>query len=101
MIKASSGLSDEEIEKMVKDAEANAEADKKFEEMIGARNTADGMIHATKKSMADAGDKLTDEEKAPVEAAISGLEEALKVMIRMKSCKTTALTEASAKIRKL
>ena len=78
VIKASSGLSDEEIEKMVKDAEANAEADKKFEEMISARNTADSMIHATKKSMADAGDKLTDEEKAPVEAAISGLEEALK-----------------------
>ena len=99
VIKASSGLSDEEIEKMVKDAEANAEADKKFEEMIGARNTADGMIHATKKSMADAGDKLTDEEKAPVEAAISGLEEALKGDDKDEiTAKTTALTEASAKI---
>ena len=99
MIKASSGLSDEEIEKMVKDAEANAEADKKFEEMIGARNTADGMIHATKKSMADAGDKLTDEEKAPVEAAISELEEALKGDDKDEiTAKTTALTEASAKI---
>ena len=99
VIKASSGLSDEEIEKMVKDAEANAEADKKFEEMIGARNTADGMIHATKKSMADAGDKLTDEEKAPVEAAISELEEALKGDDKDEiTLKTTALTEASAKI---
>jgi len=99
VIKASSGLSDEEIEKMVKDAEANAEADKKFEEMIGARNTADGMIHATKKSMADAGDKLTDEEKAPVEAAISELEEALKGDDKDEiTAKTTALTEASAKI---
>jgi molecular chaperone DnaK len=78
VIKASSGLSDEEIEKMVKDAEANADADKKFEELISARNTADGMIHATKKSMAEAGDKLTDDEKAPVEAAIAELEEALK-----------------------
>ena len=99
VIKASSGLSDEEIEKMVKDAEANAEADKKFEEMIGARNTADGMIHATKKSMADAGDKLTDEDKAPVEAAISELEEALKGDDKDEiTAKTTALTEASAKI---
>ena len=99
VIKASSGLSDEEIEKMVKDAEANAEADKKFEEMIGARNTADGMIHATKKSMADAGDKLTDEEKAPGEAAISELEEALKGEDKDEiTAKTTALTEASAKI---
>ncbi len=99
VIKASSGLSDEEIEKMVKDAEANAEADKKFEEMIGARNTADGIIHATKKSMADAGDKLTDEEKAPVEAAISELEEALKGDVKDEiTAKTTALTEASAKI---
>jgi molecular chaperone DnaK len=99
VIKASSGLSDEEIEKMVKDAEANAEADKKFEEMIGARNIADGMIHATKKSMADAGDKLTDEEKAPVEAAIADLEEALKSDDKDQiTVKTTALTEASAKI---
>jgi len=99
VIKASSGLSDEEIEKMVKDAEANAEADQKFEEMVGARNIADGMIHATKKSMADAGDKLTDEEKVPVEAAISELEEALKGDDKDEiTSKTTALTEASAKI---
>ena len=99
VIKASSGLSDEEIEKMVKDAEANAEADKQFEEMISARNTADSMIHATKKSMVDAGEKLTDEEKAPVESAISELEEALKADDKDQIiAKTSALTEASAKI---
>ena len=99
VIKASSGLSDEEIEKMVKDAEANAEADKQFEEMISARNTADSMIHATKKSMADAGEKLTDEEKVPVETAISELEEALKADDKDQiMAKTSALTEASAKI---
>ena len=99
VIKASSGLSDDEIEKMVKDAEANADADKKFEELISARNTADGMIHATKKSMAEAGDKLTDDEKSPVEAAIAELEEALKSDDKdVITAKTTVLTEASAKI---
>ena len=99
VIKASSGLSDEEIEKMVKDAEANADADKQFEELITARNTADGMIHATKKSMAEAGDKLSAEEKAPVEAAITELEEALKTEDKESiTAKTTVLTEASAKI---
>ncbi len=99
VIKASSGLSDDEIEKMVKDAEANADADKKFEELISARNTADGMIHATQKSMAEAGDKLTDDEKAPVEAAIAELEEALKSDDKDAiTAKTTVLTGASAKI---
>ena len=99
VIKASSGLSDEEIEKMVKDAEANADADKQFEELITARNSADGMIHATKKSMAEAGDKLSAEEKAPVEAAITELEEALKTEDKESiTAKTTTLTEASAKI---
>src|SRR6056300_864118 len=99
VIKASSGLSDEEIDKMVKDAEAHSADDKKFEELITARNTADGMIHATKKSMAEAGDKLTDDEKAPVEAAIAELEEALKSDDKDAiTAKTTVLTEASAKI---
>ena len=99
VIKASSGLTDEEIEKMVKDAEANADADKQFEELINARNSADGMIHATQKSMAEAGDKLSAEEKAPVEAAITELEEALKTEDKESiTAKTTALTEASAKI---
>ncbi len=99
VIKASSGLSDEEIEKMVKDAEANADADKQFEELINARNSADGMIHATKKSMDEAGEKLSADEKAPVEAAITELEEALKTEDKESiTAKTTALTEASAKI---
>ena len=69
IIKASSGLSDEEIDAMVKDAEANAAEDKKFEEFVQARNTADGLAHAAKKTLEEAGDKATDEEKAAIEAA--------------------------------
>src|SRR5690625_1498000 len=75
VIKASSGLSDEEIEKMVKDAEANAEADRKFEEVVTARNTLEGLIHATRKTLEDAGDKATDEEKSAIEAALKEAEE--------------------------
>ena len=97
VIKASSGLSDEEIEKMVQDAEANAEADKKFEEMITVRNTADGMIHATKKTLEEAGDKATEEEKTAINAAITELEEAMKGDSKEEiEAKTTALTEASS-----
>ncbi len=73
VIKASSGLSDEEIEKMIKDAEANSADDKKFEEMVMVRNTADGMIHATKKTVEEAGDKATDEEKEAINTAIAEL----------------------------
>ena len=99
VIKASSGLSDEEIEKMVKDAEANAEADRKFESLIGARNMADSMMHATKKSMAEAGDKLTDDEKQPVLDAIAALESVLGSDDQEEiEAKTKALTDASAKI---
>ena len=64
VIKASSGLSDEDIEKMVQDAEANAEDDKKFESLVQAKNNADMLVHATRKTIAEAGDKLTDDEKA-------------------------------------
>ncbi|MTI15104.1 molecular chaperone DnaK [Sansalvadorimonas verongulae] len=78
VIKASSGLSDDEIEQMVRDAEANAEEDKKFEELAGARNQADAMIHATRKTLEEAGDKASEEEKSAVETAIKELEEALK-----------------------
>ena len=78
VIKASSGLSDEEIEKMVQDAELNAEADAKFEEMIQVRNTADGMIHSIKQTLEEAGDKASEEEKTAIEAAIADAEEALK-----------------------
>jgi molecular chaperone DnaK len=78
VIKASSGLSDEEIDAMVKDAEANAAEDKKFEELVQARNTADGLAHAAKKTLEEAGDKATDEEKSAIEAAIAKVEEAVK-----------------------
>lgn len=77
VIKASSGLSEEEIEKMVKDAEANAESDQKFEQLVQARNTADGLAHAAKKTLEEAGDKATAEEKESIEAAIKAVEEAV------------------------
>jgi molecular chaperone DnaK len=99
VIKASSGLSDDEIDQMVADAEANAEEDKKFEEMVQVRNQGDSMLHATKKTLEEAGDKATAEEKEKIEAAISALEEALKGddMEDIKA-KTTALTEASGEL---
>lgn len=97
VIKASSGLSDEEIEQMIKDAEAHSADDKKFEEMVTVRNTADGMIHATKKTLEEAGDKATDEEKEAIGTAITELEEALKGEDKDAiEAKTTALTEASS-----
>ncbi len=97
VIKASSGLSDDEIEKMVNDAEANAEADRQFEELVQARNTADGLIHATKKTLEDAKDKVTDDEKTAIEKAIADLEEALKGTDKDEiEAKTNALTEASS-----
>ena len=77
VIKASSGLSDEDIEKMVKDAEANAEDDKKFEELVKTKNNADMLVHATRKTIEESEDKLEDEEKKQVEEAIKGLEEAI------------------------
>jgi molecular chaperone DnaK len=99
VIKASSGLSDEEIEKMVADAEANAEADKKFESLVQARNTADGLIHATRKTLEEAGDKATDDEKSAIEAAITDLEAVFKGDdIAEIEAKTNALTEASASL---
>ena len=78
VIKASSGLSDEDIEKMVKDAEANAEDDKKFEELVKTKNNADMLVHATRKTINESEDKLDDEEKKQVEEALSSLEEAIK-----------------------
>jgi molecular chaperone DnaK len=97
VIKASSGLSDEEIERMIKDAEANAAEDKKFEQLVTARNTADGLIHATRKTLADAGDKVDDAEKAKIEAAINALEDAMKAgEITQIEQRTKELTEASS-----
>ena len=78
IIKASSGLSDEDIEKMVKDAEANAEDDKKFEALVQAKNNADMLVHATRKTIEEAGEKLTEEEKTSVETSTVQLEEAIK-----------------------
>jgi molecular chaperone DnaK len=96
VIKASSGLSDEEIEQMVKDAEAHSADDKKFEELITARNTADGLIHATKKTLEEAGDKATDEEKDAINNAVSALEEAVKSDdLADIEAKTKDLTDAS------
>ncbi|UZJ43009.1 molecular chaperone DnaK [Marinimicrobium sp. C6131] len=99
VIKASSGLSDEEIEKMVKDAEANAEADKKFAETVTARNTLEGLIHATRKTLKDAGDKATDEEKSAIESAIAEAEEAVKGEDKdAMEAATNKLTEASSSL---
>ena len=95
-ITASGGLSEEEIEKMVQDAEANAEADKKFEELVSARNTADGMVHAARKTLEEAGEHATDDERGAIEAAIADVEEAVKGddAAAMESA-TTKLTEAT------
>ena len=78
VIKASSGLSDEDIEKMVQDAEANAEDDAKFEELVKVKNNADMLCHATRKTVSDSGEKLSDDEKQQIEEAVKGLEESVK-----------------------
>ncbi|NLJ52154.1 MAG: molecular chaperone DnaK [Alcaligenaceae bacterium] len=77
-IKANSGLSDEEVEKMIKDAEANAEEDKRTAELVNARNQGDVLVHSTRKSLEEYGDKLEASEKEAIETAIKDLEEALK-----------------------
>ena len=99
IIKASSGLSDEEIDEMVKDAEAHAEEDKKFQEQVNARNQADGLIHATEKSIEELGDKVTDEERTNVDAAIEALKAALEMDdVEDITAKTQALGEISGQI---
>jgi molecular chaperone DnaK len=99
VIKASSGLSDDEVDQMIKDAEAHAEEDKKAHELVTAKNTAENMIHSTEKSIKDLGDKVEADEKAAAETAISELKAALdgddKEVIETK---TEALTEAAGKI---
>ncbi|MCK5395089.1 MAG: molecular chaperone DnaK, partial [Gammaproteobacteria bacterium] len=99
VIKASSGLSDEEVDQMIKDAEAHADEDKKAHELVTAKNTAENMIHSTEKSIKDLGDKVEADEKAAAETAISELKAALdgddKDVIE---AKTEALTEAAGKI---
>ncbi len=96
VIKASSGLSDEEVEQMVRDAEANAEADREFHELVQVRNQADSLIHATEKSMEEL-DDVTDEEKTQIEAAIKDVQAALKGNDKADiEAKTKVLSEASA-----
>ena len=97
VIKASSGLSEDEIDAMIKDAEANAEADREFEELTTARNTAEGLVNASRKALEEAGDKATDDEKTAIEAAIKELEEALKGDDKDAiEAASTKLTEASS-----
>lgn len=98
-IKASSGLSDEEVEQMIKDAEAHAEEDKKFQELVEARNQADGLVHATRKSLKDENITFEDGEKEAIEKAAEELEEAIKGNdIDDIKAKTEALSQASAKL---
>ncbi|MGI2168761.1 molecular chaperone DnaK [Shewanella sp. MF05960] len=101
-IKANSGLSDEEVEQMVRDAEAHADEDAKFEELVKARNQADGLVHATKKQVEEAGDDLASDEKEKIEAAIAELETAIKGKDKeAMDTATQALIEASAKLMEI
>ena len=77
-IKASSGLSDEEVEKMIKDAETHAEEDKKFQELITTRNMADSLVHSTKQTLEELKEEISDEEKSTIESAVNELEESIK-----------------------
>ena len=96
-ITASGGLSEDDIQQMVADAEANAEADKAFEELIGARNAGDGMVHAAKKTLEEAGEHASDDERAQIQAAIDEAEEALKGDDKDAiEAATTKLTEATS-----
>jgi molecular chaperone DnaK len=98
-ITASSGLSEEEIEQMVQDAEANAEADKAFEALVTARNTLEGLINATKKTVEEAGDKASDDEKTAIEAALKEAQEAVVGDdIEAMDAATQKLTEASGSL---
>ena len=101
-IKASSGLSDEEIQQMVRDAEANADADRKFEELVQTRNQADHLIHGTRKQITELGDKLPTDEKTKIEEALTALEKAAKGEDKADiEAKIQALVEASAKLMEL
>ncbi|MBG7022588.1 molecular chaperone DnaK [Pseudomonas aeruginosa] len=97
VIKASSGLSEDEIQQMVRDAEANAEEDRKFEELAAARNQGDALVHATRKMITEAGDKATAEDKATIEKALGELEVAVKGDDKAEiEAKMNALSQASA-----
>nr|WP_024297081.1 molecular chaperone DnaK [Methylomicrobium lacus] len=99
VIKASSGLSDAEVDRMIKDAEAHAEEDRKLTELVGARNHADGLIHATEKSIKELGDQVGGDEKAAIEKAIEALKQACKGDSKSEiESKTNDLTELSGKM---
>lgn len=99
VIKASSGLSDDEVERMIKDAEAHADEDRKLTELVHARNHADGMIHATEKSMKELGEQVGADEKASIEQAINALKEAVRSDDKDDiEAKTNSLTELSGKL---
>jgi molecular chaperone DnaK len=99
VIKASSGLSDDEIKNMVKDAETHAAEDRKFHELVGARNQGDNMIHSVTKSLKEAGDKVSEDERKSIEQRIEALKEALKGNDKdLIEAKTKDLTDASGKM---
>jgi molecular chaperone DnaK len=99
VIKASSGLNDEEIKRMVRDAEAHAEEDKKFRELAETRNRADALLHATEKSLKDLGDKVSAADRARVESALSDLKGVIRGDDKdVIETKARALAEASATI---
>ena len=99
VIKASSGLSDDEIQRMVKDAEAHAEEDRKFHDLVNARNHADGLVHATKKSLEELGDKVEAQERKDIEAAMEEVKAALKADDKEQlEAKSRHLAELSGKI---
>lgn len=101
-IKASSGLSEDEIKQMVRDAEANAEADRKFEELVQVRNQADQLVHGTRKLVEEAGDKLPASDKSAIEDALKALEAASKGEDKAEiEAKIQALVQASAKLQEL
>jgi molecular chaperone DnaK len=99
VIKASSGLSDDEVQRMIKDAELHADEDRKMRELISARNHADNMIHATEKSLKDLGDQVAADEKSSIESAIEALKEAVKTDDKAAiEEKTNSLAEVSGKL---
>ena len=102
VIRASSGLSDEEVEGMVQDAEANAEEDKKFQKLAAARNQADALVHSTKKSLSELGDKVPADQKEPIEKAITELEEVIKADNADEiEAKTKALSDVAGKMSEM
>ncbi|NOR69293.1 MAG: Hsp70 family protein, partial [Methylomarinum sp.] len=99
VIKASSGLSDDQVDRMIKDAEAHADEYKKVTELVSARNTAESMINATQKSMEELGEQVSAEEKTAIETAVAELQEVVKSDDKDAiEAKTTALTELSGKL---